>query len=63
MLDCCIITSFLLGGDPAGSTPPSIGFLELSSDEELDVTAVYTSNGPNESGHALTVLHVDPAAL
>jgi hypothetical protein len=63
MLDCCIITRFLLGADPAGSIPTSIGFLELSSDQELDVTAVYTLNGPNGSGHALSVLHVDPAAL
>jgi hypothetical protein len=63
MLDCCVITGFLLGADPAGSTPTSIGFVELSSDQELDVTAVYTANGPDGSGPALTVLHVDPAAL
>jgi Integrin beta chain VWA domain len=62
MVDCCRINEFLLGAAPSGDTPASIGFLEITSDQELDVAAVYTTTGPDGHSHSMTVIDVDAAA-
>ncbi len=49
MDDCCRIAELLYGGvGPA--MPLTVGFLEIISDQELDVTAVYTSSDPDGKG-------------
>ena len=42
MDDCCRIQRLLVGGEPAGTLPLTIGFLEIVSDREVVVSAVYT---------------------
>ena len=44
MDDCCRIAELLYGGVPATAMPLTVGFLEIVSDEELHVTAVYTAS-------------------
>ncbi len=44
MDDCQRISELLLGAVPAVDLPITIGFLEIVSSHELDVTAVYTSS-------------------
>lgn len=44
MDDCCRIAELLFGGVPPSPMPLTIGFLEITSREELSVTAVYTSS-------------------
>jgi hypothetical protein len=54
MDDCCRIAELLYGG--SGSTPPlSVGFLEIVSDQELHVTAVYTSSDLHGNGLSFQV--------
>lgn len=44
MSDCCRILELVLGAPPTGAVPLSIGFVEIVSTVELDVTAVYTAS-------------------
>jgi len=44
MDDCCRIAEVLFGSTPSSSIPLTIGFLEITSTEELSVTAVYTAS-------------------
>jgi hypothetical protein len=44
MSDCCRILELILGAVPAAPVPLTIGFLEIVSTVELDVTAVYTAS-------------------
>jgi hypothetical protein len=44
MDDCCRIQHLLLGGQAGGTLPLTIGFLEIISDRELAVSAVYTAS-------------------
>lgn len=44
MDDCCRIQRLLVGGQASGTLPLTIGFLEIISDRELVVTAVYTAS-------------------
>jgi hypothetical protein len=44
MDDCCRIQNLLLGGQASGTLPLTIGFLEIISDRELVVSAVYTAS-------------------
>jgi hypothetical protein len=45
MDDCCRLAELLFGGEPSSPMPISIGFLEIVSELELAVTAVYTASG------------------
>ena len=47
MDDCCRIAELLFGDVPPSPIPLTIGFLEITSQEELSVTAVYTSTNLN----------------
>jgi len=54
MDDCCRIAELLYGG--AGSAMPlTVGFLEIVSDQELHVTAVYTASDPEGKGLSFEV--------
>jgi hypothetical protein len=52
MDDCCRIAEMLYGGVPESTMPLTIGFLEIVSDQELHVTAVYTAS--DLQGHGLS---------
>jgi hypothetical protein len=53
MDDCCRIAELLFGDVPPSPIPLTIGFLEITSREELSVTAVYTSS--NLTSHAVDI--------
>lgn len=44
MIDCCRITEVLLGAPAPGAVPLTVGFLEIVSSVELQVSAVYTAS-------------------
>jgi hypothetical protein len=44
MDDCCHLMEILLGAPPAGPLPLTIGVLEIVSNVQLNVTAVYTAS-------------------
>jgi hypothetical protein len=63
MSDCCSILELVLGAVPAGSVALSIGFLEVVSTVELDVTAVYTANGDAGSAPSIAVSKIASRVL
>lgn len=44
MDDCCRIEGLLVGGTPGATLPLTIGFLEIVSNQEVVVSAVYTAS-------------------
>ena len=60
MDDCCHIREVLLGAPPVGSTPITIGFLEILSDVELAVSAVYTVSDLKGNGVNMNVVNYTP---
>lgn len=44
MDDCCRIGGLLVGGTPSATLPLTIGFLEIVSNQEVVVSAVYTAS-------------------
>ena len=62
MDDCCRITKLLLGAPaPASSPMPvSIGFMEIVSNVELQVTAVYTASDAASNSLSMNVVNVGP---
>ncbi|GAA2460048.1 hypothetical protein GCM10010191_95560 [Actinomadura vinacea] len=52
MDDCCRIAELLYGGIPQSPMPATAGFVEIVSDVELHVTAVYTAS--DLEGHGLS---------
>ena len=58
MDDCCRIAELLYGGVPATAMPLTVGFLEIVSDQELHVTAVYTASDSEGRGLSFNVLTV-----
>jgi hypothetical protein len=55
MDDCCRIAELLYGAVPQSTLPLSVGFLEIISDQELEVTAVYTSSDIKGNGLSFEV--------
>jgi hypothetical protein len=62
MDDCCRIAEVLYGGVPGSAMPPTVGFLEIVSDQELHVTAVYTASDLQNHGLSIDV-HTVPGKL
>ena len=60
MDDCCRITELLLGAPPSGPTPLTIGYMEIVSDVELSVTAVYTASDLKSNGLSIDVQNISP---
>jgi hypothetical protein len=58
MDDCCRIAELLYGGALTTAMPLTIGFLEIISDQELHVTAVYTASDSEGHGLSVNVLNV-----
>lgn len=58
MDDCCRIQALLVGGESGGTLPLTIGFLEIVSNQELVVTAVYTASDPKSGSLSIDVEEV-----
>jgi hypothetical protein len=63
MDDCCRIAELLLGAPPQGSTPLTVGFLEIVSPIELSITAVYTASGPDGKTVSIDVEQIVPKVV
>jgi hypothetical protein len=55
MDDCCRFAELLYGAVPASTMPLTVGFLEIISDRELHVTAVYTASDLKGNGLSVAV--------
>jgi hypothetical protein len=55
MDDCCRIAELLYGAEPASPMALTVGFLEIISDQELTVTAVYTASDSKGNGLSIDV--------
>ena len=53
MDDCCRIGELLLGAPSTSPIPLTIGFMEIVSNREISVTAVYTASG--QKSHAVSI--------
>ena len=60
MDDCCRIAGLLFGGEAASPMPLTIGFLEITANGPLAVTAVYTATGLDSSGVSIEVEQIAP---
>lgn len=58
--DCCRIAALLFGGEPSSTTPITIGFLEITANGPVAVTATYTSTGLEPAGVSIEVTQVAP---
>jgi hypothetical protein len=61
MDDCCRIAEMLFGGTAPSPIPLTIGFLEVTSTEELGVTAVYTASDLSSGSISIDVEQIDAA--
>jgi hypothetical protein len=53
--DCCRISELLFGAHGTSEMPLSVGFLEITADAEIAVTAVYTTSGLPSGGLSIAV--------
>lgn len=60
MEDCCRITELLFGGEAASPMPVTIGFLEITSNGPIAVTAVHTATGLDSAGVSIEVEQIAP---
>src|SRR6266516_1786994 len=60
MDDCCRIAELLFGCEAASPMPITIGFLEISANGPIAVTAVYTATGLDSSGVSIEVEQIAP---
>jgi len=60
MDDCCRIAELLFGGEAASPVPITIGFLEITANGPIAVTAVYTATGLNSPGVSIEVEQIAP---
>jgi hypothetical protein len=60
MDDCCRIGALLVGGTPGAALPLTIGFLEIVSNQELAVSAVYTASDLKSGSLSIDVEDVRP---
>ena len=58
MDDCCRIAELLLGAPAPSPIPLTIGLLEITSSEELSVTAVYTVSDPKSGRISIDVQQI-----
>jgi hypothetical protein len=60
MDDCCRIAELLFGGEAESPMPITIGFLEITANGPIAVTAVYTATGLDPSGVSIEVEQIAP---
>jgi hypothetical protein len=58
MDDCCRLGELLYNGAPPAGSPLNVGFLEIVSDVELKVTAVYTVTDRSSNSVSIDVEEV-----
>jgi hypothetical protein len=58
MDDCCRIAELLFGEGGASSMPLTIGFLEITANADIAVTAMYTTSGLKSGGVSIAVEQV-----
>lgn len=63
MDDCCRIAELLFGGTPPSPIPFTAGFMEITSAEELSVTAVYTVSKPTSGSVSIDVEQIQAATV
>jgi hypothetical protein len=63
MHDCCRLQQLLLGADPTGKNPLTLGIVEILSTAELSVTAVYTATDAPGGTPALEIEQIQPRIL
>ena len=63
MDDCCRIAELLFGGKPSSPMALNVGFLEITSPEELVVTAVYTVSDLVSGSVSLDVEQISAAKV
>jgi hypothetical protein len=63
MDDCCRLLELLLGAQPAGPVPLTIGILEIVSTVELSVTAVYTASAGGGSAPSVDVKQIEAKVI
>ena len=61
--DCCRIVELLYGGTAAAPLPLTVGWLEITADGPLAVTAVYTAGGADGAGASIDVAQIAPRHL
>jgi len=55
MDDCCRLNELLLGGSTGSKGPLSVGFLEIISNQPLNISAVYTVTDPKSGSVSMDV--------
>jgi hypothetical protein len=63
MDDCCRLAELLFGGHAASPLPLTIGFLEITSLDELAVTAVYTVSDLTSGAVSIDVEQINVAKV
>ena len=63
MDDCCRLLTLLLGAQPAGPIPLTLGIFEIISTVELSVTAVYTATDGNGGAPSIEVNQIEAKLL
>jgi hypothetical protein len=63
MDDCCRLAELLFGGKPSSPMPLTIGFLEITSPQELVVTAVYTVSDLTSGSVSIDVEQISGAKV
>jgi hypothetical protein len=63
MDDCCRLAELLFGGNAASSLPLTVGFLEITSLDELAVTAVYTVSDLTSGAVSIDVEQINVAKV
>lgn len=58
MDDCCRILDLLLGAQPSGAVPLTLGILEILSNVELSITAVYTATDGSGAAPSIDVQQI-----
>lgn len=62
--DCCRIVELSYGGAASGAALPlTVGWLEITADGPLAVTAVYTAGGADGTGVSIDVAQIAPRRL
>jgi hypothetical protein len=63
MDDCCRIGTLLVGGQPSAALPLTVGFLEIVSNQELAVSAVYTASDLKNGSLSIDVQQIQARRL
>jgi len=57
--DCCRVAELMFGASGTSNMPLTVGFLEITANADIAVTAVYTTSGLKSAGVSITVEQVE----